>query len=228
MSGLRCSILSRMGYDSHGSGFLTGGGTRGAHVRQNVVRGGHLKHEDFPDTHITDSSRIKAEIPDFDSDREFEYTARELLLLAEKILLEDPKPPREHPTWLSARKLRQRQKCEIYVANGTPDPSVESGMYWRTHPDGRPWVPEHLRRRTDASFYGTRKYIGPILPPLPPKEEKLCSFGCGYLVKTKGFCAAHYQQVRLGEPLRPVKRHVGKSKFAKRCEDQVERMAAKA
>jgi hypothetical protein len=195
----------------------------------NVVSGGHLKHEDFPDAHITNSSEIKAEIPEFDPRYEFEYSARELLLLAEKILLEDPKPAHEAPAWLSANKLRQRQRREIYVANGTPDPSIVSGMYWRTHPDGRPWVPEDIRRSTGASFYDSVKHTGrPIVPAPPPKEEELCSFGCGYLAKTKGFCAAHYGQMRRGEPLHSIKRSVGKSKLALRLEAQEERRAAKS
>lgn len=209
-----------MGHDSHRSGLLTGGGVRGARPRQNVVRGGHLKHKDFLDVHITDPSRIKEDVPDFDPEREFEYSARELLLLAEKILLEDPKPSKEHPAWLSAQKLRMRQKREIYVASGIPDPSIESGLYWRTHPNGRPWVPEDIRRATGASFYDSVQSTSrPIPPPLTARETKPCSFeGCGYPAGNKGLCYAHYGQARLGVPLRPVKRHSGKSKLAERLE----------
>lgn len=59
------------------------------------MRGGKLTH--FPDVHISDTLRIKRDIPDFDPALEFVYSQRELLLLAEKLLLEDQKPGDESP-----------------------------------------------------------------------------------------------------------------------------------
>lgn len=137
-------------YHPHESGLLTGGGPRRFKLRRNVLRGGSLKH--FPDVHISDCSAVKRLVPDFDPDLEFEYTQRELLLLAEKILLED-KPPYEHPAWLNASTMKERLKHEIYVANGIPDPSISSGLYWRTHPEGRKWRSAKDRRPGRDSFY---------------------------------------------------------------------------
>ena len=202
-------------YHPHGSGLLTGGGPRRFKLRRNVLRGGSLRH--FPDVHISDHSGIRQSVPDFDPDLEFEYSKRELLLLAEKILLDDKKPSSEYPAWLSAPKMKDRLRHEIYCANGTPDPSISSGMYWRTHPEGRPWVPENIRRAAGASFYGsTPRDVLPVPPPAI-KERSLCSFeDCGYPAGNKGLCYAHYGQAKLGMPLRPVKRHGGTSKLALR------------
>lgn len=71
-------------YHPHDSGLLHGGGQRRFKLRRNVMRGGSLKH--FPDVHISDHSGIKQRVPEFDPALEFEYSKRELLLLAEKIL----------------------------------------------------------------------------------------------------------------------------------------------
>jgi hypothetical protein len=126
-----------MSHDPHASGLLVGGGARHHKVRRNVAKGRSLRH--FPDVHISDPSRLKRDVPDFDPALEFAYTKRELLLLAEKILLEDEKPPYEEPAWLNVATMKVRLKHEIYCANGIPDPSFASGLYWRTHPEGRPW-----------------------------------------------------------------------------------------
>jgi hypothetical protein len=215
-------------YDPHASGLLKGGGLRRFKVRRSVIQGRRLKH--FPDVHISDLGRVKSEVPDFDPALEFEYTQRELLLLAEKMLLEDKKPAEEHPVWLNVAKIKDRLKHEIYCANGIPDPSIVQGLYWRTHPNGRPWVPEDIRRATGSGFYGhTRSTALPIPPPPPKEERKDCSFdGCNYPAGNQGLCYSHHGQFKLGIPLRPVKRHVGKSKLAERLEAMVDRMAAKA
>jgi hypothetical protein len=114
-----------------------------------VLQGRSLRH--FPDVHITDSWSVRQLVPEFDPALEREYSKRELVLLAEKMLLEDPKPPTEHPAFLSAGRLRARQKREVYTAAGVPDPSIQQGMYWRVHPEGRNWrKPEH---GSDRSFY---------------------------------------------------------------------------
>ncbi len=138
-------------YHPHESGLLTGGGQRRFKLRRNVMRGGSLRH--FPDVHISDPSAVKRLVPDFDPDLEFEYSPRELTLLAEKILLEDRKPPYEHPAWQNASTLKDRLRHEIYCASGVPDPSIASGLYWRTHPNGRKWRTVAERRAGGDSFY---------------------------------------------------------------------------
>jgi hypothetical protein len=140
-----------MGLDPHASGLLTGGGTRRFKVRANIVRGESLKH--FPNVHLSDTWAIKKEVPDFDPALEFEYTRRELMLLAEKILLEDKKPPYEEPMWLNGNSMKNRIKHEIYCSAGTPDPSIVQGMYWRTHPQGRKWKSAQARQKNSAGFY---------------------------------------------------------------------------
>jgi len=140
-----------MGLDPHVSGLLTGNGPRRFKVRANIVGGESLKH--FPNVHLSDHTGIKRDVPDFDPVLEFEYTQRELMLLAEKILLEDKKPPYEDPVWHHAQTAKDRFKREIYCANGTPDPSIASGMYWRTHPKGRKWKTAEERQFSNGSFY---------------------------------------------------------------------------
>lgn len=43
---------------------------------------------------------------------------------------------REQYPWLSPERLSHRRKREIYVKVGTPDPSVEQGSFYRSHPSG--------------------------------------------------------------------------------------------
>lgn len=137
------------------SGMLTGGGRKGAKIRRNVVRGSllrrHPRFEDFPDVHITDSYEVKSRVPAFEEGRE--YSQRQLMLLAEKMILEDPKPLKEEPYVLSMDQYRERMRREIYVADGIPQPHVVQGMYWRTHPQGRKWADKDKRKRTSQGFY---------------------------------------------------------------------------
>lgn len=49
--------------------------------------------------------------------------------------------------------LEQRRKREIYTANGVPDPEIVSGLYYRTHPQGRKVNTEEQRRKSGAAFY---------------------------------------------------------------------------
>lgn len=49
--------------------------------------------------------------------------------------------------------LQSRKRREIYTAVGTPDPEIVSGMYNRTHPQGRKVNSEDQRRKNGASFY---------------------------------------------------------------------------
>ena len=215
-----------MGHDPHASGLLTGGGTRRFKARANIIRGESLRH--FPNVHISNSSAIKKEIPDFDPALEFEYTRRELLLLTEKILLEDQKPPYEEPVWLNGAAMNERIKREIYCSAGTPDPSIVEGMYWRTHPQGRPWLSEDERRGSGASFYGTKRTSREAISAPPKQMLQKCRFeGCSEDGRVKGLCYAHRQQERKGESLRPIKRMVGLSKFALREKEAVDRKDTK-
>jgi len=54
---------------------------------------------------------------------------------------------------LFAEHLKTRYKREIYNRLGIPDPSIQQGMYWRTHPDGRKINSEEARKGSGASYY---------------------------------------------------------------------------
>jgi hypothetical protein len=54
---------------------------------------------------------------------------------------------------LFAEHLKTRYKREIYNRLGIPDPSIQQGMYWRTHPEGRKINTEEARKRSGASFF---------------------------------------------------------------------------
>jgi hypothetical protein len=49
--------------------------------------------------------------------------------------------------------LQDRRRREIYTSVGTPDPSIEQGMYNRTHPQGRKVNSKDQRKRNGASFF---------------------------------------------------------------------------
>jgi hypothetical protein len=49
--------------------------------------------------------------------------------------------------------LQDRRRREIYTSIGTPDPSIQQGMYNRTHPQGRKVNSKEQRRRNGASFF---------------------------------------------------------------------------
>lgn len=49
--------------------------------------------------------------------------------------------------------LQTRRKREIYTQVGTPDPSIVTGMYNRTHPQGRKVNSEEQRKKHGASFF---------------------------------------------------------------------------
>lgn len=46
-----------------------------------------------------------------------------------------------------------RRRREIYTTVGTPDPSIVSGIYNRTHPQGRKTNSNEQRKKNGASFY---------------------------------------------------------------------------
>jgi hypothetical protein len=49
--------------------------------------------------------------------------------------------------------LQDRRRREIYTSVGTPDPSIQRGMYNRTHPQGRKVNTKEQRRKNGASFF---------------------------------------------------------------------------
>lgn len=134
----------RSGYDAIGSGLLRGSGG----IRRRQKR---RKTSGWSDVSIQDRQRILKEVPDFEED--VEYTERQLLLLAEKILRADSKPPQEYPAVLFYEHMKDRWRREIYTSNGIPDPSIVQGIYWRTHPNGRKVNSDEQRKNNGASFY---------------------------------------------------------------------------
>jgi hypothetical protein len=46
-----------------------------------------------------------------------------------------------------------RKRREIYTSIGTPDPSIQQGMYYRTHPQGRKVNSKEQRKKNGASYY---------------------------------------------------------------------------
>lgn len=61
-------------------------------------------------------------------------------------------PDIDETYWLKEADLQDRKRVEIYSETGTVDPSVEEGMYFRTHPDGREFRPEGERPK-GKGFY---------------------------------------------------------------------------
>lgn len=80
------------------------------------------------------------------------YTRKQLTFMADEILRQDDKDIREDPCILLPEHYKDRMRREVYVSTGIPDPSVASGLYWRTHPEGRR-VHSDERRKKGATFY---------------------------------------------------------------------------
>lgn len=133
-----------------GSGLLRGGGgIRYFPPRQRRYR--FKREPEWAGLRLSDWERIRKEVPDYDDN--IEYSRRELMLLTEKILIEDDKPFQEAPIILLAPHFLERVKREVYCSAGTPDPSIVSGLYWRTHPRGRAWRTPSEMKATAGSFY---------------------------------------------------------------------------
>lgn len=49
--------------------------------------------------------------------------------------------------------FQSRKRREIYTACGTPDPEIVSGIYNRTHPQGRKVNSSEQRKKNGASWY---------------------------------------------------------------------------
>lgn len=104
----------------------------------------------------------KNEIIEFDEDKS-DYTFRELEQLADQLLRAqarsiNPGTGKERGIGgadpiLFEEHIHQRRRREILNEAGVPDPSLGSGMYFRTHPEGRKVNSEEARRKHGASFY---------------------------------------------------------------------------
>ena len=91
------------------------------------------------------------------------YTPGELDLMADDILrahsrsidVETGKPKgiKGDAPILFEEHLYARKRREIYNQNGTPDPSINEGMFWRTHPQGRKVNDISQRKKHGASYY---------------------------------------------------------------------------
>lgn len=49
--------------------------------------------------------------------------------------------------------FHSRRRREIYTSLGTPDPSIQQGIYNRVHPQGRKVNSKEQRKKNGASFY---------------------------------------------------------------------------
>ncbi len=58
----------------------------------------------------------------------------------------------DHPI-LFENHLQDRRRREIYTTQGTPDPSIQRGIYNRSHPQGRKINSAEQRKRNGASWY---------------------------------------------------------------------------
>lgn len=87
---------------------------------------------------------------------EKEYTPGELDYFTDMILRADIRAGNklrgDNPILLREH-MKTRYKREIYNQNGIPDPSIEQGMYFRTHPEGRKVNSEEARKKHGASYY---------------------------------------------------------------------------
>ena len=91
------------------------------------------------------------------------YTPGQLDEMADQILRAycksvDPETNRprgiggENPI-LFEEHVYSRKRREIYNQNGTPDPNIASGIYWRAHPQGRKITTPEQRKKNGASWY---------------------------------------------------------------------------
>lgn len=99
---------------------------------------------------------LNIEDPEWEFDPNKDYTPSQLDALADMILRADAKAGNkirgEHPI-LFQEHLKNRHKREIYNRLGYPDPSIEQGIYYRTHPEGRKVNSEEARKKHGAAYY---------------------------------------------------------------------------
>ena len=104
---------------------------------------------------LDDEGERKIEI-----DPEIKYSSFELEEMTNEILKAHCKaidPETGKPNGLQGllfeEHLYSRRRREIYNINGVPDPSIVSGMYWRSHPQGRKVNSNEARKGNGASYY---------------------------------------------------------------------------
>jgi len=101
--------------------------------------------------------KLKIDDPEFTFNYNENYTPSQLDAFATIILKADIKGGsstlKGDAPVLFAEHLKTRYKREIYNRLGIPDPSIQQGMYWRTHPDGRKINSEEARKGSGASYY---------------------------------------------------------------------------
>lgn len=85
-----------------------------------------------------------------------EYSTADLELMADDIIFSDDDWEPDGAI-LKDEMLWMRKKREIYTAAGIADPHVQSGMYWRTHPQGRMF---HTAEEREADPSITTFYVG--------------------------------------------------------------------
>jgi hypothetical protein len=100
---------------------------------------------------------------DYTSEELALMTPRELDMISDEILRKhakevDPETGKERGIGgenpiLFQEHEQARKRREIYTEGGTPDPSLVSGLYNRTHPQGRKVNSEEARKRHGASYY---------------------------------------------------------------------------
>ena len=84
------------------------------------------------------------------------YTPAQLDAYATMILRQDVKqgnPLKGENPILFKEHLDTRYRREIYNIRGIPDPSIQQGIYWRTHPQGRKVNTEEARKKSGAAWY---------------------------------------------------------------------------
>mgnify|MGYP000287601366 CR=1 FL=1 len=73
--------------------------------------------------------------------------------------------------------IKTRYKREIYNQNGIPDPSIQQGIFYRTHPEGRKVNSEEARKTHGASFYRDISFLSPESEYLIGKDLLKGNFG---------------------------------------------------
>lgn len=85
------------------------------------------------------------------------YSRWHLSIMADKILYEAAQAEgcksRFGHGILCRQQLIDRKKREIYVNTGVPDPSIASGLYFRSHPQGRRVNSPEARKKNGAGYY---------------------------------------------------------------------------
>jgi hypothetical protein len=137
---------------------VRGSGLRSVGPSYNRLRGKSLRIQKEhgadrrkPRPETNDHWLFKEEIPEYQEGRK--YTKRELTLMADWLLFTDEKEEAEDPMILNPDMYKRRVTKEIYNKNGIPDPEIVSGLFNRTHPQGRKVNSDEQRAKNGASFY---------------------------------------------------------------------------